>query len=102
MPRCPLAPQPRCCPLSSATKLKGELLELTLEGEASYDIFVRWKPLAEQPIGWKPKRNFMWDKNCGKGVESALWFKRKGDWINDHHLTLAERRAARVANGKGA
>ena len=33
-------------------------LELILEGEfdgkVGYDIFVRWKPLAEQPIGWNP------------------------------------------------
>ena len=31
-----------------------EKLELILEGESPYDIFVRWKPLEEQPIGWEP------------------------------------------------
>ena len=32
-------------------------LEAILEGEPPYDIFVRWKPLHEQPIGWEPDIN---------------------------------------------
>ena len=28
-----------------------------LEGESPFDIFVRWKPLREQPIGWEPDIN---------------------------------------------
>jgi hypothetical protein len=27
------------------------------EGEPPYDLFVRWKPLHEQPIGWDPDIN---------------------------------------------
>ena len=42
--------------LVAAQNLK-ERLELILEGEAPYDIFVRWKPLEEQPIGWNPDVN---------------------------------------------
>ncbi|MCK7579539.1 MAG: YjbD family protein [Chromatiales bacterium] len=42
--------------LAAAQDLKRRL-ELILEGEAPYDIFVRWKPLAEQPIGWNPDLN---------------------------------------------
>ncbi|WP_233253668.1 BREX-1 system adenine-specific DNA-methyltransferase PglX [Limnohabitans sp. 2KL-1] len=106
--------------LAAALDLKRRL-ELILEGEKPYDIFVRWKPLAEQPIGWnpdlndgvrmnirpfmtaevlrhnkKPKLNITWDKDRGKDVESAPWFhKFEGDRINDHHLTLAEKMAAR-------
>ncbi|MBK6655415.1 DNA methyltransferase [Zoogloea sp.] len=106
--------------LAAAQDLKRRLA-LILEGEPPYDIFVRWKPLAEQPIGWnpdlndgvrlnirpfmtaevlrhnkKPKLNITWDKDRGKDVESAPWFhKFKGDRINDHHLTLAEKRAER-------
>ena len=106
--------------LAAAQALKKKL-EAILEGEAPYDIFVRWKPLTEQPIGWNPdlndgvrlnirpwmtagvlrhnkapKLNIKWDKDRGKDVESAPWFhKFKGDRINDHHLTLAEKRAAR-------
>ena len=105
--------------LAAAQDLKRRL-ELILEGEPPYDIFVRWKSLAEQPIGWnpdlndgvrlnirpfmtaevlrhnrKPKLNITWDKDRGKDVESAPWFKVfGGDRINDHHLTLAEKRAA--------
>jgi hypothetical protein len=106
--------------LAAAQDLKRRL-ELILEGEKPFDIFVRWKPLAEQPIGWnpdlndgvrlnirpfmtaevlrhnkKPRLNITWDKDRGKDVESAPWFKVfKGDRINNHHLTLAEKRKAR-------
>lgn len=106
--------------LAAAQDLKRRL-ELILEGEPPYDIFVRWKSLAEQPIGWnpdlndgvrlnirpfmqaevlrhnkKPKLNITWDKDRGKDVESAPWFGVfGGDRINDHHLSLAEKRAAR-------
>ena len=34
-----------------------ERLKLILQGESPYDIFVRWKPLEEQPIGWDPDLN---------------------------------------------
>lgn len=110
--------------LSAAQSLK-QRLELILEGEAPYDIFVRWKPLAEQPIGLnpdlndgvrlnirpfmkaevlrhnkKPKLNISWDKDRGKDVESAPWFHLfGGNRINDHHLSLAEKRAARELGG---
>ncbi len=88
--------------LIAAQNLKHRL-EQILEGEAPYDIFVRWKPLAEQPVGWNPDLNdgvrlnirpFMsvadvgkkgagilrakpsihWKKDRGKDVESAPWF----------------------------
>ena len=109
--------------LAAAQDLKRRL-ELILEGEPPHDIFVRWKPLAEQPIGWnpdlndgvrlnirpfmtaavlrhnkKPKLNIAWDKDRGKDVESAPWFKTfNGDRINDHHLTVAEKMAATKGN----
>jgi hypothetical protein len=110
--------------LAAAQDLKRRL-ELILEGEfdgkLGYDIFVRWKSLAQQPIGWNPdlndgvrlnirpfmtaevlrhnkppKLNIKWDKDRGKDVESAPWFGVfGGDRINDHHLTRAEKMAAR-------
>lgn len=110
--------------LDAAESLKKKL-ELILKGEEPYDIFVRWKPLEKQPIGWDPdinegvrlnirpflivpdvgkkgagvlrdKPNIKWNKDRGKDVESAPWYHMfKGDRINDHHLTLAEKRAAR-------
>ncbi len=108
--------------LAAAQDLKRRL-ELILEGETPYDIFVRWKRLSEQPIGWnpdlndgvrlnirpfmtaevlrhnkKPKLNITWDKDRGKDMESAPWFKTfGGDRINDHHLTVADKKAAREA-----
>ena len=32
-------------------------LEALRDGEPPYDIYVRWKPLHEQPIGWNPDLN---------------------------------------------
>jgi hypothetical protein len=111
--------------LAAAERLK-KSLELILEGETPYDIFVRWKPLEKQPIGWNPdlndgvrlnirpfltvpdvgkkgagvlrdKPNIKWDKDRGKDVESAPWYQVfNGDRMNDHHLSLAEKRAART------
>ena len=42
--------------LAAAQALQ-EKLKLILAGEPPYDIFVRWKPLSEQPIGWNPDLN---------------------------------------------
>jgi hypothetical protein len=42
--------------LAAAMQLKKEL-EKILEGEPPYDIFVRWKPLYGQPLGWEPDIN---------------------------------------------
>jgi len=110
--------------LAAALQLKTKL-EAILEGEAPYDIFVRWKPLEEQPIGWNPdlndgvrinirpfviagvlrhnkppKLNIKWDKDRGKDPPSSPWYHLfKGERINDYHLTLAEKRAARGKQG---
>ncbi len=110
--------------LAAAEQLKKKL-ELILKGEAPHDIFVRWKPIEEQPVGWNPdlndgvrlnirpfmtvgdikkkgagilreKPNINWNKDRGKDVESAPWYPLfKGDRINDHHLSLAEKSSAR-------
>lgn len=101
-----------------------QMLEKVLEGEAPYDIFVRWKSLAQQPLGWDPDlddgvrmniRPFVeagilrdtpkikWAKDRGKDATSAPWYPVfKGERINDHHTTLAEKQAAREALQKGA
>ena len=42
--------------LASALDLQQQL-EKILEGEPPYDLFVRWKPLHEQAIGWEPDIN---------------------------------------------
>ncbi len=92
-------------------------LKLILDGEPLYDIFVRWKPIEQQPIGWNPdlndgvrlnirpfveanvlrkRPNIKWGVDRGKDVESAPWYKLfKGERINDHHLTTAEKKQAR-------
>lgn len=104
----------------SARTLQAALRRI-LDGEAPYDIFVRWKPLTQQPIGWEPDLddgvrmnirpfaeadvlraavNIHWRKDRGADVASAPWFQvQKGERINDHHTTLAEKRAARLPTG---
>ncbi|XZE55885.1 DNA methyltransferase [Planctomycetaceae bacterium SH139] len=42
--------------LLAARELR-ERLEAILTGQPPYDIFVRWKPIHEQPIGWNPDIN---------------------------------------------
>ncbi len=88
--------------LDAAETLKKKL-ELILEGESPYDIFVRWKPIDQQPMGWNPdlndgvrlnirpfmtvpdvgkrgagvlrdKPNIHWKKDRGKDVPSAPWY----------------------------
>ncbi|WP_323949463.1 Eco57I restriction-modification methylase domain-containing protein [Aeromonas veronii] len=116
----------------TAAKNLQQRLEAILVGEKGLDIFVRWKPLAEQPIGWEPdlndgvrlnirpflkaadvgkkgagilrfKPNINWNKDRGNDVASAPWYtlglqygEKEGARINDHHLSLADKRAARA------
>jgi len=42
--------------LAAAVELQ-KRLEAILAGEPPFDIFVRWKKLSEQPIGWEPDIN---------------------------------------------
>jgi hypothetical protein len=42
--------------LAAATELQKRLVAI-LEGEPPFDLFVRWKSLAQQPIGWEPDIN---------------------------------------------
>ena len=42
--------------LAAALDLQAQLKKI-LEGEPPYDIFVRWKPLHQQAIGWEPDIN---------------------------------------------
>ena len=42
--------------LAAALHLREELKKI-LAGEAPYDLFVRWKPLHQQAIGWEPDIN---------------------------------------------
>jgi len=98
--------------LSAALKLK-EKLELILQGETPYDIFVRWKPLEQQPIGWDPdlndgvrlnirpfieagvlrsKFNIKWGIDRGKNPPNSHWGEVRN---NDKHLSLEDKRVAR-------
>ena len=73
------------------------------------DIFVRWKPLEQQPIGWHPdlndsvrlnirpfmeadvlrqRPNVKWGKDRGKNPPGSPWGEEQD---NDRHLTAAEK-----------
>jgi hypothetical protein len=115
--------------LAAAQALQ-EKLKLILAGEPPYDIFVRWKPLHEQAIGWHPDLNdgvrmnirpfveadilrktpnIKWTKDRGKEPKRDKhdypWFwsggEFVGDRVNDVHLTNEKKTAAR-SRKKGA
>jgi len=83
--------------LAAAQTLKKEL-EAILKGEKPYDIFVRWKPLTEQPIGWNPDLNdgirlnirpFMLAKDLGKKDAGILRAKPNIHWQKDRGTDVA-------------
>ena len=113
--------------LAAAEHLQSELKQI-LEGEKPFDIFVRWKPLHKQPIGWDPDLNDGVRMNIRPLITAAKlykaakpgllrmtpnikyakdrgqepprdpnefpWFVNSTDRINDHHLSLNEKRRA--------
>jgi hypothetical protein len=49
----------------------------------------------------RKKPNIKWGKDKGRDPRTAPWFDVfQGDRINDHHRTLAEKRAAREREGR--
>jgi len=67
--------------------------------------FMQAKDVGKKDAGiLRSKPNIHWKKDRGTDVSSAPWFDlglkyggKQGDRINDHHLTLAEKKAARDA-----
>ena len=77
--------------LQAARQLQATL-KLILEGEPPYDIFVRWKPLAQQAIGWHPDINdgvrmnirpFVLAPDVGKKGAGVLRAKPNIKWEKD-------------------
>jgi len=53
------------------------------------------RPFVEAEV-LRKRPNINWNKDRGKDVESAPWYKLfKGERINDHHLTNEEKLSAR-------
>jgi len=85
-------------------------LALIEEGEPPYDIYVRWKSVAEQPLGWNPDLNDGVRLNIRPFVEAGVlrkkftihWKPDRGknadgsERVNDRHLSRAEKVAARA------
>ena len=94
--------------LAAAQDLKGRL-ESILHGEKPFDIYVRWKPLHEQPLGWEPDLNDGVRLNVRPFVKAGVlrgkftvhWNKDRGtnpdgtERLNDVHLGLEEKQEAR-------
>jgi hypothetical protein len=94
--------------LAAARVLKGKL-EAILEGEPPYDLYLRWKELHEQPLGWEPDLDDGVRLNMRPFVEAGVlrakvnvhWRKDRGknrdgsERHNDLHYSLAEKREAR-------
>ena len=122
--------------LAAALELQKRLVAV-LEGEPPFDLFVRWKPIEEQAIGWEPdindgvrlnirpfmaqdlpggkkgagilraKPNIHWKKDrgkepaCDRGQYPWFWMNGEftGERVNDVHLRIADKRAARAERG---
>ncbi len=69
--------------LAAALELR-KRLEAILEGEPPFDLFVRWKPLAEQAVGWEPDINDGVRMNIRPFLASDLPNGRKGAGILRH------------------
>jgi len=76
--------------LVAALNLQREL-ENILEGEPPYDLFIRWKPLHEQPLGWDPDINdgvrlnirpFVLAKDAGNKGAGILRARIDNTWSN--------------------
>lgn len=94
--------------LAAALELQRKL-EAILTGEKPFDIYVRWKALHEQPIGWEPDLNDGVRLNIRPFVEAGVlrspfnihWKKDRGkdpdgsERYNDVHLSLADKLQAR-------
>ncbi len=78
--------------LAAALELQ-KRLEAILVGEPPFDLFVRWKPLAEQPIGWEPDINdgvrmnvrpfLASDMPNGRNGAGVLRYKPNIKWTKD-------------------
>jgi hypothetical protein len=89
-------------------------LEAIREGEDPFDIFVRWKPLERQPIGWEPDLDDGVRLNIRPFAKAGVlrsrvnvnWNKDRGlnpngsERLNDTHLKLVGKLAARKAAGR--
>ena len=94
--------------LAAAVDLQRRL-GLVLDGEPPYDIYIRWKHLAEQPIGWDPDINDGVRLNVRPFVEAGVlrnkfnvhWKKDRGknpdgsERHNDLHHTNTDKHNAR-------
>lgn len=97
--------------LVAALELQRKLEDIR-DGEPHYDIYVRWKALREQPMGWNPDLNDGVRLNIRPFVTAGVlrsrvnvnWKKDRGrdadglERVNDIHFTLAQKRAAKEAN----
>lgn len=99
----------------AAAEVLQKKLKLILEGAPPHDVYVRWREMHEQPIGWNPNLDDGVRLNIRPFVTAGVlrvkldakikWAKDRGtnpdggERLNDLHPTLEERRQARRLAG---
>lgn len=73
--------------LAAAVALQ-DRLKAIIAGEPPFDLFVRWKPLAKQPIGWEPDINDGMRINIRPFLASDLPNGRKGAGVLRYKPTI--------------
>ena len=66
--------------LAAALELQKRLIAI-LEGEPPFDIFIRWKPVEEQSIGWEPDINDGVRLNIRPFMANAITGGKKGSGV---------------------
>ena len=66
--------------LAAALELQKRLIAI-LEGEPPFDIFIRWKPVEEQSIGWEPDINDGVRLNIRPFMANAISGGKKGSGV---------------------
>jgi hypothetical protein len=99
--------------LAAALDLQRKL-EAILAGKSPFDIYVRWKELHEQPVGWEPDFNDGVRVNIRPFVQAGVlrsplnihWKQDRGknpdgsERHNDIHVSLTEKLEARKRAGR--
>ena len=97
--------------LGAAQDLQNQLTKI-MAGEPPCDLFVRWKPLGEQAIGWQPDINDSIRINIrpfmaaeltrgGRAGAGVLRFKPKIAWKKDRGKETLKPRGAQNDEGRG-
>ena len=72
-----------------------------LEGEPPYDIFVRWKPLHRQPIGWEPDSTTAYASTSAPSSKPACSGRTPTDQVDQGPRPAQARARGTSSHGSG-